>query len=311
MFKCFSFLDVSRSYPSNSIKTHTAPNIIHSPSKFVSTNPTQIGGTNLHVLSSPHPYIYSILISFLVVLRSLLAITLVWIPNKFQTKMSPHANKITTTNALFPPPLKINKDSHFIKKPSSSSSSSSPPSSSSSSSTYAMVGSTTTRPPQQQRHPVIIYTHSPKIIHTHPRDFMALVQKLTGLSRFEDDSSPPPAKPEPPEMGNNNNNGMSSSLEEEMMNKSPNQVNNNNVMMRNDDNDSSSVITEENCSSISISTNNNNNSSNNNINNVGGGGGDSSSCFVPPNPYLANIPVFTPNATDFLCTNSINMFTTL
>ncbi|KAI3797482.1 hypothetical protein L1987_32739 [Smallanthus sonchifolius] len=30
--------------------------------------------------------------------------------------------------------------------------------------------------------PVIIYTYSPKVIHTHPRDFMALVQKLTGYS---------------------------------------------------------------------------------------------------------------------------------
>lgn len=49
-------------------------------------------------------------------------------------------------------PLKINKDSCYIKKS------------------------------QQRHHPVIIYTHSPKIIHTNPRDFMALVQKLTGLS---------------------------------------------------------------------------------------------------------------------------------
>lgn len=47
------------------------------------------------------------------------------------------------------PPLKINRDSCHIKKPSFE---------------------------QQQRHPVIIYTHSPKIIRTHPRDFMALVQ---------------------------------------------------------------------------------------------------------------------------------------
>ncbi|CAN4088839.1 unnamed protein product [Withania somnifera] len=65
-------------------------------------------------------------------------------------------------------PLKINKDSYYIKK--------------SSSSLFNQ---------EQQRHqPVIIYTHSPKIIHTHPRDFMALVQKLTGLSSNHSTSDP-------------------------------------------------------------------------------------------------------------------------
>jgi hypothetical protein len=33
---------------------------------------------------------------------------------------------------------------------------------------------------QQQRQPVIIYDASPKVIHTKPGDFMALVQRLTG-----------------------------------------------------------------------------------------------------------------------------------
>ncbi|KAF8113659.1 hypothetical protein N665_0046s0010 [Sinapis alba] len=33
---------------------------------------------------------------------------------------------------------------------------------------------------QPPRGPVIIYTVSPKIIHTHPNNFMALVQRLTG-----------------------------------------------------------------------------------------------------------------------------------
>lgn len=40
---------------------------------------------------------------------------------------------------------------------------------------------------QQRHHPVIIYTHSPKIIHTNPCDFRALVQKLTGLSSHNSD----------------------------------------------------------------------------------------------------------------------------
>ncbi|PKU80084.1 uncharacterized protein LOC110102216 [Dendrobium catenatum] len=37
------------------------------------------------------------------------------------------------------------------------------------------------------RPPVIIYTQSPKIIHTRACDFMALVQKLTGFSRSSND----------------------------------------------------------------------------------------------------------------------------
>ncbi|OIT05340.1 PREDICTED: VQ motif-containing protein 20-like [Nicotiana attenuata] len=68
------------------------------------------------------------------------------------------------------PPLKMNRDSCHIKKPSFE---------------------------QQQRHPVIFYTHSPKIIRTHPRDFMALVQNLTGFSRSEKDLSSSPYKSEP------------------------------------------------------------------------------------------------------------------
>ncbi|XP_050891474.1 VQ motif-containing protein 8, chloroplastic-like [Lathyrus oleraceus] len=35
---------------------------------------------------------------------------------------------------------------------------------------------------KQQRVPIIIYTQSPKIIHTKAQDFMALVQRLTGMS---------------------------------------------------------------------------------------------------------------------------------
>ncbi|XP_058763205.1 VQ motif-containing protein 8, chloroplastic-like [Vicia villosa] len=35
---------------------------------------------------------------------------------------------------------------------------------------------------KQQRVPIIIYTQSPKIIHTKAQDFMALVQRLTGMT---------------------------------------------------------------------------------------------------------------------------------
>ncbi|XP_031477585.1 pistil-specific extensin-like protein [Nymphaea colorata] len=44
-------------------------------------------------------------------------------------------------------------------------------------------------PPTQRRSPLIIYVKSPKIIHTKARDFMALVQRLTGKSP----TTPPPS----------------------------------------------------------------------------------------------------------------------
>ncbi|KAF3785496.1 VQ motif-containing protein 8 [Nymphaea thermarum] len=54
-------------------------------------------------------------------------------------------------------------------------------------------------PPTQRRSPLIIYIKSPKIIHTKARDFMALVQRLTGKSP----TTPPPSSstspsPSPP-----------------------------------------------------------------------------------------------------------------
>lgn len=55
-------------------------------------------------------------------------------------------------------PLKVNKESHRIRKPS------------------------LPLPQVQYRPPVIIHTYSPKVIHTEPDDFMSLVQKLTGSS---------------------------------------------------------------------------------------------------------------------------------
>ncbi|XP_021975424.1 VQ motif-containing protein 20-like [Helianthus annuus] len=70
------------------------------------------------------------------------------------------------------PPLKTTKDSNFIHcLP--------PPSS-----------TEKTKPVEQQPppRPLIIYTHSPKVIHTQPRDFMALVQKLTGYTRPLEDT---------------------------------------------------------------------------------------------------------------------------
>ncbi|KAG0576455.1 hypothetical protein KC19_5G081400 [Ceratodon purpureus] len=56
------------------------------------------------------------------------------------------------------PLLKVNKDSHRIRKP------------------------PLPLPQVQYRPPIIIHTYSPKVIHTQPDDFMSLVQKLTGSS---------------------------------------------------------------------------------------------------------------------------------
>ncbi|ESQ48068.1 hypothetical protein EUTSA_v10022101mg [Eutrema salsugineum] len=90
-------------------------------------------------------------------------------------KREPNDNNSSAGVGIIYPPspspsplLKLNKDSHVIKKP---------PSPSSSSSTAA-----------KPRQPVIIYTNTPKIIHTNPKDFMSLVQKLTGMSRSDVDS---------------------------------------------------------------------------------------------------------------------------
>ncbi|KAJ7975132.1 putative VQ motif-containing protein [Quillaja saponaria] len=207
--------------------------------------------------------------------------------------MSPtqfHAKKeITHSNnngAMHPPPLKINRDSHFIKKslspppPSCSTSSSS----SSSSIVNGVMAAGSTKP--QQRHPVIIYTHSPKVIHTHPRDFMALVQKLTGLSRSDEDDDNNNSKNKPPKP--------KSKAETANVMSGDKVSTENGKMVGNEDNESSSVVTDENnCSSIYS------------------GDGQVNSCFMTPpifepptsNLYMTNIPVFTPSSADFLCSN--------
>ncbi|OAY58425.1 protein MKS1 [Manihot esculenta] len=71
-----------------------------------------------------------------------------------------------------PPALKVRKDSHKIKKP-----------------PVVPQPSQQQQPPTQPRPPVIIYTVSPKVIHTNPSDFMNLVQRLTGSSSSSSSSS--------------------------------------------------------------------------------------------------------------------------
>lgn len=118
-------------------------------------------------------------------------------------------------NGFRPSPLKINKGSHVIQKPSSSS----------------VLHHPKQQQQQQRRGPVIIYTHSPKIIHTQAQDFMALVQKLTGLSRSDGEvvnqtASPPPSQPQ-------------------LKNK---------IITRQKDNETSSAITDDVCSTYVATT---------------------------------------------------------
>lgn len=182
----------------------------------------------------------------------------------------------TTSNHPSPSQLKLHKDSHLIKK-------SSPASSSSTSSLFVAPAK------PQQRHPVIIYTHSPKIIHTHPKDFMALVQKLTGRSRDEeDDTNNPIVTPHiQRKCGTSGNvtaaaNSNKTTSDEEENKRAQ-------IGLGNDDNESSSALTDENCSSVGDV----------NIH-------QENSCFLPPifephpNPYVTDIPVFMPNSADFL-----------
>ncbi|RZC45890.1 hypothetical protein C5167_038830 [Papaver somniferum] len=70
-----------------------------------------------------------------------------------------------------PTPLKIRKDSHKIKKLPVA-----PQLPNQQQQSYQQPGNNQLRPP------VIIYTVSPKVIHTDPNDFMKLVQRLTGPS---------------------------------------------------------------------------------------------------------------------------------
>lgn len=69
-----------------------------------------------------------------------------------------------------PAPLKVNKDSHKIKKPPIH-----PP----------PKPPLPPAPAPETRQPVIIYAVSPKVIHTTENEFMDLVQRLTGPNSVE------------------------------------------------------------------------------------------------------------------------------
>lgn len=69
-----------------------------------------------------------------------------------------------------PAPLRVHKDSHKIRKPPVAPQS------------HHQQPQHQLNQQQQHRPPVIIYTVSPKVIHTNPNEFMTLVQRLTGPS---------------------------------------------------------------------------------------------------------------------------------
>lgn len=163
-------------------------------------------------------------------------------PTKFNE--DEHVKRVI--NGPRPSPLRISQDSNPIHK-------SSPPVPNSS------------FPPRQKnnksrhqlRKPVIIYTHSPKIIHAQARDFMALVQSLTGISQSQHQST------------------------------TQNEHQKDEKIVKRDDNESSSSgVTDEKYLIGEIK--------------------ERSSALVSPisrnpNPYLADMPLFTPNSSDLFC----------
>ncbi|XP_026665226.1 VQ motif-containing protein 20-like [Phoenix dactylifera] len=171
--------------------------------------------------------------------------------------MSPSSREI---NGSRPAPLKIHKDTQLIHKQSSSS----------------------TATTHHRHHPVIIYTHSPKIIHTQARDFMALVQKLTGLSRSTDDddddsaaaaNNPPPAPSNIP---------CKDADTIHAANNDPSPLSENRSI-------AGEVVHHVGCSPLPSAP-----------------AAMSPLGFdplPPPNPFLSEIPLFTPSSSDFFCSS--------
>lgn len=206
-------------------------------------------------------------------------------PSPFHSKkeITPIVTKSNNynVNGMLPPHLKINRDSHFIKK-----SSSSPPSSSSSSSSTSstMINSmaASNKPPQQHRHPVIIYTHSPRVIHTTPKDFMTLVQKLTGLTPLEKKDNENNIVPSSQDQDQPPN---QEAVTSEMVGDKENDQKKV-VILRNEDNDvSSSVITDEHIYGNNIGENREN------------------QCFIASEAPIFE-PAFNPYMTNYLSSNS-------
>ncbi|TKY45686.1 MKS1 protein [Spatholobus suberectus] len=78
---------------------------------------------------------------------------------------SPPGKKELQLQGTRPPPLRVSKESHKIRKPPL------PP-----------AAHHAPPPPPEHRKPVIIYAVSPKVLHVTVSDFMNVVQRLTGPS---------------------------------------------------------------------------------------------------------------------------------
>lgn len=228
--------------------------------------------------------------------------------------LNPSSPSLSNTPATC---LKLNKDSRAIKK-------SLPPSSSSPALLNNIVSlmsnnNNNNKPqpqpqpppptppqPQQQRHPVIIYTHSPTVIKTNPKDFMSLVQKLTGLTRGSEGNQHQP--------GSSSSSSLTPSPPLPPLQQPRSEANNyedNNNIKRNGSGNLG--IIGDDCEITSVSTDETKNN---------GGGGFSdlpviNSCYIPspmfdhpPNLCFSNnnnnnngIPFFNPNSAEFLCTS--------
>ncbi|KAK4263807.1 hypothetical protein QN277_029178 [Acacia crassicarpa] len=158
-----------------------------------------------------------------------------------------------------PSPLAINNISHTIGKPSSTAVGA----------VLCPHGHHHQQQQQQVRKPVIIYTHSPRIIHIKREDFMSFVQKLTGMPRSGDKDVTV--------SGAGTDNNLESSLSGESIISSMKQEKNN---------EGQSNFNNEITSSSSAALLNNRYSSTYN--------------YEAPDLNYTDIPLFTPNSSDFL-----------
>ncbi|KAI9077429.1 hypothetical protein K1719_040632 [Acacia pycnantha] len=157
-----------------------------------------------------------------------------------------------------PSPLAINKISHSIGKPSSTVAAAAAP----------HHHGHHHQQQQQVRKPVIIYTHSPRIIHINREDFMSLVQRLTGMGSRDKDVAV---------SGNGTDNNLESSLSGDSIISSIKQEKNN---------EGQSNFNNEISSSSSAALLNHRYSSSYN--------------YEAPDLNYTDIPLFTPNSSDFL-----------
>ncbi|KAL3654419.1 hypothetical protein CASFOL_004100 [Castilleja foliolosa] len=169
-------------------------------------------------------------------------------------------------------PLRINKDSHAIHKSSSFPSHHHRPISGGGSAKHAA-----------KRPPVIIYTQTPRVIHTQAHEFMTLVQKLTGLDRAGEEKDDQIHTKSDQSESTIDNGSMSKEDKDSVHN------NNNNYVWYEENESSSDLTTDEKIvahDSSPVSSMYKVSSMNN------------------MNPYLIDPPFYGPGSSDFLCSSS-------